>query len=50
VLRAMGFDDTRARGSLRFSFGRFNTREDVTRALELVPAAVEKIRRVVAAA
>lgn len=50
VLRAMGFDDTRARGSLRFSFGRFNTREDVARALELVPKAVEKIRRVVAAA
>jgi cysteine desulfurase len=50
VLRAMGYDDTRARGSLRFSFGRFNTREDVTRALELVPAAVEKVRRVAAAA
>lgn len=50
VLRAMGFDDTRTRGSLRFSFSRFNTREDVARALQLVPQAVEKVRRVVAAA
>jgi cysteine desulfurase len=50
VLRAMGFDDTRARSSLRFSFGRFNTRQDVTRALEWVPAAVEKVRRVAVAA
>ena len=43
----MGYDDTRARSSLRFSFGRFNTRAQVTRALELVPAAIEKVRRVV---
>lgn len=50
VLRAMGFDDTRARGSLRFSFGRFNTKEHVARALELVPSAVEKVRLIVAAA
>jgi cysteine desulfurase len=50
VLRAMGFDDTRARGSLRFSFGRYNTKEEVARALELVPAAVDKVRKVAAAA
>jgi cysteine desulfurase len=50
VLRSMGFDDTRSRGSLRFSFGRFNTREDVTRALEIVPQVAEKVRRVAAAA
>ena len=50
VLRAMGFDDTRARGSLRFSFGRFNTAADVARALEIVPKVVEKVRRVAAAA
>jgi cysteine desulfurase len=49
VLRAMGFDDTRARGSLRFSYGRFNTRAEVARALELVPQVVEKVRRVTAA-
>lgn len=46
VLRAMGFDDTRARSSLRFSFGRFNTKQDVARALDLIPAAVEKVRRI----
>lgn len=50
VLRAMGFDDTRSRGSLRFSFGRYNTKAEVVRALELVPAAVDKVRKVAAAA
>jgi cysteine desulfurase len=50
VLRAMGYDDTRARGSLRFSFGRFNTVADVARALEIVPEVAEKVRRVAAAA
>ena len=46
VLRAMGFDDTRARCSLRFSLGRFNTRAEVARALEIIPAVAEKVRRV----
>jgi cysteine desulfurase len=50
VLRAMGFDDTRARSSLRFSFSRFNTAAEVDRALELIPQVVEKVRRVAAAA
>ncbi|MEQ1851706.1 MAG: cysteine desulfurase NifS [Chthoniobacteraceae bacterium] len=50
VLRAMGFDDTRARGSLRFSFGRFNTAGELARALEIIPQVVEKVRRVAAAA
>jgi cysteine desulfurase len=50
VLRAMGLDDTRARSSLRFSFGRFSTREELARAIEIVPAAAEKVRRVAAAA
>ncbi len=44
VLRAMGFSNDRARGSLRFSFGRFNTDEDVPRALEIVSAAVQRMR------
>jgi cysteine desulfurase len=48
VLRAMGFDDTRARCSLRFSLGRFNTRAEVARALEMIPAVAEKVRRVAA--
>ena len=46
VLRAMGFDDTRARCSLRFSLGRFNTQAEVARALEIIPATAEKVRRV----
>jgi cysteine desulfurase len=50
VLRTMGYDDTRARGSLRFSFGRFNTPAEVARALEIVPEIAEKVRRVAAAA
>ena len=48
VLRAMGFDDTRARCSLRFSLGRFNTQAEVARALEIIPATAEKVRRVTA--
>jgi len=50
VLRAMGYDDTRARSSLRFSFGRFNTAADVARALEIIPEVAAKVRRVAAAA
>ena len=46
VLRAMGHNDTRARGTLRFSFGRFNTMSQIQQALETVPQVVEKVRRV----
>lgn len=44
VLKAMGFSDARARSSLRFSFGRFNTEEDVNVAIEAVPRIIEKLR------
>ncbi len=44
VLKAMGFSTPRARASLRFSFGRFNTEADVDAALEIVPAVVAKLR------
>lgn len=50
VLKAMGFSDDRARASLRFSFGRFNHREEIARALELVEKVVNKLRRVAVAA
>jgi cysteine desulfurase len=50
VLKAMGFSDDRARASLRFSFGRFNQREEVARALDLVEGVINKLRRVAAAA
>jgi cysteine desulfurase len=50
VLKAMGFSDERARSSLRFSFSRFNTRDEVARALEIVPKVIGKLRRVAAVA
>ena len=45
VIRALGRDDELARGAIRFSFGRFNTEDDVTRVLEVLPSAVENLRR-----
>jgi len=44
VLRAMHFSTERARSSLRFSFGRFNTGAEVDRALEVLPRIVRKLR------
>ncbi len=44
VLTAMGFSTERARASLRFSFSRFNTDEEVARGLEIVLNAVDKLR------
>ena len=44
VLKAMGFSNDRARGSLRFSFGRFNTAEQVETACGTVPRVIEKLR------
>ena len=45
VLRAMLGNDERARGSLRFSFGRFNSGTDVDKGLEIVQQVIEKLRR-----
>ena len=45
VLRGMGFSTERARGSLRFSFSRLNTADEVARVLELLPGIVAKLRR-----
>lgn len=44
VLSAMGLLNEQARGSLRFSFGRFNTEAELERALEIVPRVVKKLR------
>ena len=44
VLRAMNLGPDRSRGSLRFSFGRFNTEADVDRAIEIVPRVISKLR------
>ena len=45
VLKAMGFSNHRARSSLRFSFGRFNTEEEVDIASVVVPEVIDKLRR-----
>lgn len=45
VIRALGRNDELARGSIRFSFGQTNTAEDVNYVLEVLPRAVENLRR-----
>ncbi|HEX8709025.1 MAG TPA: cysteine desulfurase family protein [Pyrinomonadaceae bacterium] len=45
VIRAIGRNDELARGSIRFSFGKENTEEDVAQVLEALPRAVENLRR-----
>jgi cysteine desulfurase len=44
VLTAMGLSQERARGSIRFSLGRYNTAEEVDYLLEQVPAIISKLR------
>lgn len=46
VLTAMGLSDDVAHSSIRFSLGRYNTSEDVSRAIELVKSGVEKLRKI----
>jgi cysteine desulfurase len=45
VIKALGQADDLARGAVRFSFGRFNTPEDVEHVLNVLPDAVETLRR-----
>lgn len=45
VLTAMGFDAARARGSLRFSFSRFNTEAEVEAAIPIIVQAITKLRQ-----
>lgn len=44
VLRALGLDDELAHSSIRFSFGRFTTEEEVKYAVEQIRVAVDKLR------
>ncbi|HXT63391.1 MAG TPA: cysteine desulfurase family protein [Pyrinomonadaceae bacterium] len=44
VIRALGLDDERARGAIRFSFGKDNTDEDVEYAVAGLAKAVESLR------
>jgi cysteine desulfurase len=45
VIRALGRNDELARGAIRFSFGKDNSLEDVDYLLELLPKAIENLRR-----
>jgi cysteine desulfurase len=44
VIRALGLNDELARGSIRFSFGKDNTEDDVDYAVEVLTRAVERLR------
>ena len=44
VLLAAGLDVELAHGSIRFSFGRYNTEEDVEYTLSKLPGIIERIR------
>ena len=45
VLRAMHLTNERARSSLRFSFGRYNTEAELDKVLEILPRIVGKLRQ-----
>ena len=45
VLSAIHVDDVDIHGALRFSFGRFNTMDEVDRAVEVLKESVEKLRK-----
>jgi cysteine desulfurase len=45
VIRALGGNEDTARGAVRFSFGRMNTIEDVDHTLEILPKAVDTLRK-----
>jgi cysteine desulfurase len=45
VIRALGRDDELARGAIRFSFGKDNTAEDLDYVLEVLPKAIENLRK-----
>lgn len=44
VIRALGVNDEVARGSIRFSFGKDNTEDDVDYTVEVLSQAVERLR------
>lgn len=46
VLIAMGIPHEKVHGSLRFSFGKMNTEEDVNYVAEILPPIVKKIREI----
>lgn len=44
VLTAMGYDNARAKSAVRFTFGKYNTIEEVETTIEVLKRAVQKIR------
>lgn len=46
VLRAMGVPYTAAHGSIRFSFSRYNTGEEVDKVLEVLPPVIARLREI----
>lgn len=44
VLVAMGLDEARVRGSVRFSLGRGTTETDINQVLEILPPVIERLR------
>ncbi|MFZ0335891.1 MAG: cysteine desulfurase family protein, partial [Candidatus Acidiferrales bacterium] len=46
VLRAIGLPRDDAKSTVRFSLGRFSTREEVDYALEVIPGVVERLRAI----
>ena len=45
IIRSLGRSDELARGSVRFSFGKENTAEDIEYLLEILPKAIENLRK-----
>ena len=44
VLQAIGLDDDDTRSSIRFGLSRFNTAEEVERAIEMIAESVKRLR------
>lgn len=44
VLTSMGLSESQAKSSVRFTFGKYNTREEADRVVEILKSAVKKIR------
>lgn len=45
VLTAMGIDPVRTQGSIRFSLGKWNTKEDIDYVIEVLPPIIDRLRK-----
>ena len=46
MLKAIGLDDVLAKGTIRFSFGKSNTKEEVDYLIEKLVPIIEKLRSI----